>query len=121
MKCRGTIAVLALFLTLVMVAGAFALEKAELINGNQWHQWTERDKLIYVRGLGNWADFVNEAPPLKGKSREFALSRIFVDTLRNRSLGQVVGDVDAYYRDNPGKLDISVIEAIMRSTRAYPK
>ena len=123
MKFRGKTALMALFLTLVLVAGSFAaMEKAEMINGNQWIQWTQRDKLVYLRGLTNWADFVNEAQSLRGKSREFAISRVFVDELRNKSLGQVAADVDAYYRDNPGKLNNSVIEAILRRcTTVCPK
>jgi len=122
MNRRGIIALVALCLTLVLVAGAFAaMEKAELINGVQWLQWTQRDKLIYVRGLTNWADFVNEARVPKGKNLD-ALSNVFVDQLRAKSLGQVVAAVDTYYRDNPGKLNNSVIEAILRScTNVCPK
>jgi hypothetical protein len=115
MNRRGIIALLALCLTLVLVAGAFAaMGKAELITGNQWTQWTQRDKLIYVRGLTNWADFVNEARVPKGKNLD-VLSKVFVDQLRHQSLGQVVSAVDSYYRKNPGKLNNSVIEAILRS------
>jgi hypothetical protein len=118
MKRRGTTALLALGLALVLVSGAFAaMQKAEMITGNQWTQWTRDYKLVYVRGLTNWADFVNEAQPrqLKAKSREFALSSVFVDQLRHQSLGQIVAAVNKYYRDNPGKLNITVIEAILRS------
>jgi hypothetical protein len=119
MKFPGTTVLLGLCLSLSLVVGAFAaMEKAELITGNQWTQWEERDKLVYIRGLGNWADFVNEAQTRQGKSREFSLSRIFVNELRHKSLGQVVANVDAYYRQNPEKLNTTVIEAILRSSTA---
>jgi hypothetical protein len=115
MNRRGIIALVALCLTLVLVAEAFAaMGKAELINGVQWVQWTQRDKLIYVRGLTNWADFVNDARLPKGKNLD-VLSKVFVDQLRHQSLGQVVAAVNAYYQNNPGKLGNSVIEAILRS------
>lgn len=125
MKRRGTTVLLALGLALVLVSGAFAaMSKAEMITGHQWTQWTQQDKLVYVRGLTNWADFVTDAEParVKGQSREFALSSVFVDQLRHQSLGQVVTAVDKYYRDNPGKLDNTVIEAILRScTKVCPQ
>jgi hypothetical protein len=76
--------------------------------------------MVYIRGLSNWADFVSEAQAQR-KNYEFCLSRVLVDELRTKSLGQVVSDVDAYYRDNPGKMNTSVVEAVLRrSTKACP-
>jgi hypothetical protein len=44
-----------------------------------------------------------------------------VDTLKTKTIGQIVADVDAYYPENPGKLSNSVIEAILRrSTNICP-
>jgi hypothetical protein len=42
------------------------------------------------------------------------MSRVLVDSLRTKTLGQIVTEVDAYYRENPGKMSNSVIEAILR-------
>jgi hypothetical protein len=108
----------ALFLT---VGPAAALEKAEFINGYQWTQWSNQDKLVYIRGIGNWADFVTEAQTQKGKTFEFCISKVLVNSLKTQSLGEIVAQVDAYYRENPDKLSTSVIEAILRRcTTACP-
>ncbi len=42
------------------------------------------------------------------------MSKVLVDELRNKTLGQIVADIDAYYRENPGKMNDSVIEAMLR-------
>lgn len=115
MKFWGKSALLALALALVLTAGPVAaLEKAEFINGTQWTQWSNQDKLVYIRGLGNWADFVTEAQAQRGKSYEFCISKVLVSELKAKTLGQIVANVDAYYRENPKKLNTSVIEVVLR-------
>ncbi len=117
-------ALLALGLALALVTGALgAMEKAELINGAHWTKWSAGDKLIYIRGISNWADFVVAAQTQTQKSRtwEFCISKVFVDELKGKTLGQIAADVDAYYKDNPGKMDTSVIEVVLRrSTNVCP-
>jgi hypothetical protein len=45
-----------LALVLVLAAGTLAaMEKAEFINGTHWTKWSNQDKLVYIRGLANWA------------------------------------------------------------------
>jgi hypothetical protein len=44
------------------------------------------------------------------------MSKVLVDELKTQTLGQIVANVDAYYRDNPGKMSNSVIEAILRGS-----
>jgi hypothetical protein len=115
MKFWGKSALWALTLTLVLTAGAWAaLEKAEMINGTQWSKWSNQDKLVYVRGMTNWADFVAAAQPKQARTWEFCISQVMVNELKTKTLGQIVADVDAYYRENPEKLNTSVIEVILR-------
>jgi hypothetical protein len=122
MKFCGKSALLALVLALVLAGGALAaMGKAELINGAHWNKWSNQDKLVYIRGLGNWADFITEAQGQRGKTFEFCISKVFVDELKVKSLGNIVAEVDAYYQENPGKLNTSVIEVVLRRcTNACP-
>jgi hypothetical protein len=115
MKFCGKRALLALALALILFVGPVAaIDKAEFINGTHWSQWSDQDKLVYIRGVGNWADFVTEAQSQRGKGSEFSMSKVLVDELKAQSLGQIVAKVDAYYQENPGKLNTSVIEVILR-------
>ncbi len=128
MKFCGKSALVALALALVLTAAPVAaMEKADMINGTQWTQWSNQDKLVYIRGIGNWADFVTEAQAQRGKTGktgktyEFSISKVLVDALKTQSLGQIVAKVDAYYQENPEKLNTSVIEVVLRRcTNACP-
>jgi hypothetical protein len=122
MKFCGKRALLALAFALVLFAGPVAaMERAEFINGTQWTQWPNQDKLVYIRGVGNWADFVTEAQAQRGKGSEFSMSKVLVNELKTQSLGEIVAKVDAYYQENPDKLNTSVIEVVLRRcTHACP-
>lgn len=117
MNFRRKTTLLALGLSLALVTGALgAMEKAEMINGTHWTQWSDGDKLIYLRGIGNFADFVTAAQSQtqKGRTWEFCISKVFVDELKDKTLGQMAAEVDAYYKENPQKMDTSVIEVVLR-------
>lgn len=117
MKTWGRTALLASLLVLVLATGVWgAMAKAQLINGNQWSQWTYTDKLVYVRGISNWADFVSaaRAQAKTGKSWGFSMSKCLADALKTKTLGQVVAEVNAYYQANPGNMNASVVEVILK-------
>jgi hypothetical protein len=118
MNLRGIKALLAALLVLVLAGGAWgAMEKAEMINGVQWAQWSNQDKLVYIRGISNYVDFDSAAQiqtmERKGK-RWFSISIGLAKVLKTKTLGQVVTDIDNYYRNNPGNQDVSVIEVIFK-------
>jgi hypothetical protein len=111
-----TLLALALVLGLVLLTGAPAAQegKAEMISGAHWTKWSQKDKLVYLRGLTNWADFIVEAQSQRGNTGEYCMSKVLVDALKTKTLGQIVSEVDAYYQKNTGKMSNSVIEAILR-------
>jgi hypothetical protein len=118
MKLRGEMALLVPLLVLVLAGGAWgAIEKAEMINGVQWAQWSNQDKLVYVRGISNWVDFesaVQTQIQARTGKHWFSIAMGLAQALKTKSLGQVVTDVSNYYRNNPGNLDVSVIEVILK-------
>jgi len=122
MKFWKKSAVLALILGLVLATGALAAqERAEMIDGSHWTKWSQENKLVYIRGLTNWADFITEAVAQRGKTSEYCMSKVIVDELKTKTLGRIVAEIDAYYRENPGKLNTSVIEVLIRRcTNACP-
>ncbi len=123
MKFYGKGALLVCALALVLAAGPVAaIEKADMINGTQWTQWSNQDKLVYIRGIGNWADFVTEAQAqTRKKNYEFCISKVLVNELKTQTLGQIVAKVDAYYQTNPDKMNTSVVEVVLRRcTNACP-
>ncbi len=118
MKLRGKMALLVPLLVLVLAGGAWgAMEKAEMINGVQWAQWSNQDKLVYIRAISNWVDF-DSAAQIQTQARTgkhwFSISMALNKALKTKSLGQIVADVNNYYQNNPGNLDVSVIEVIIK-------
>jgi hypothetical protein len=113
-----TLLALVLVLGLVLATGALAASaptgKAEMISGTHWTKWSQEDKLVYIRGLTNWADFIVGAQAQRGNTGEYCMSKVLVDALKTKTLGQIASDVDAYYQKNTGKMSNSVIEAILR-------
>jgi hypothetical protein len=111
MKFKGLAFVSALVLLGALATGALAANKGFLWNGNQWKDMNRGIKVAYVKGIGNMADFETGAarttpPP--------CISKAFVDELQNKTISQVIAEVDKYYKENPKKLDMPVIAVILQ-------
>ncbi len=109
---KVTILVLAAVLVLGAASGALGADKAFLWNGDHWKQVPLDGKIGYIFGIGNLADF--EVASGGSQSRTACISRAFVDELRNRTVMQIVQEVDKYYQENPGNLNTPVIEVVLR-------
>ncbi len=109
MKFRGMLGLLTLVVFLALAGGGLAQQKGFLWDGNQWPQLTYDAKVGYVKGIGNLADF--EVASAKGKGPPIA--QAFASELKTKTVEQVVEQVDSYYKENPGKLDTSVLEVIL--------
>lgn len=112
MKFRGRTWVLVLVMLFALGTAALAAEKGFLWDGTQWKDMTNDIKVAYVKGMGNLADF--EVGAGIGGGRAACISKAFVDELQTRTLGQVVEEVDKFYKDNSGKMNTPVIEVILR-------
>ncbi len=117
MKFKGIVVFWAVMVVLAMAGSTLAQEKAFFWNGNEWPQLPFDAKVGYVKGVGNLADF--ESGVTKGKGAYVA--RAFAAELKNKSVSQIIEQVDKFYKENPGKLDTSVLEVIvMRCTNYCP-
>ncbi len=107
-----------LLLGLAGAVGAADMGKAFLWDGKHWAQVSMDGKAGYIFGIGNLADFEVAAA---GPGRPACISKAFVDDLKSRTVMQIIDEVDKFYRDNPSKMDTSVIEVVMqRCTQLCP-
>jgi len=90
---------------------ALAAEKGFLWDGTQWKEMTNEIKVAYVKGIGNMADFEIAAA---GSTPPPCISKGFVDELKTKTISAVIAEVDKYYKENPGKMDMPVIAVIMQ-------
>jgi hypothetical protein len=97
-------------LILVLFLPALARVQATIWDGNQWKDLPQEVKIGYVKGVGNLADFEIAA------SREHTgvVARALNDEWRTKSIGMIVQEVDKFYRDNPQKMSMPVIEVMLR-------
>jgi hypothetical protein len=91
-------------------APAASSGKAFLWTGYNWQQVSQDGKAGYIFGIGNMADFETAASGGKTAS----VSHAFVNVLKSMTVLQIIEAVDAFYKENPGKLDTPVIEVVLR-------
>jgi hypothetical protein len=111
MKFRGLACVAVLAMVLTLATGALAKEKGFLWDGTHWQDMTTDLKVAYVKGIGNMADFETAAA---GSAPAPCISKGFVDELKTKTIAQVIAEVDKYYKENPGKMDMPVVAVIMQ-------
>lgn len=112
MKFRGMAAIIGLALCLALATAGLAAEKGFMWDGNQWKGLGPDLKVAYIKGVGNMADF---EVGTGGTSRAACISKGFVNELKTKTIAQVVQEVDSYYQQNPGKMNTSVLEVILRN------
>jgi hypothetical protein len=114
MKFRGKTGILLLVLCFALAATCLAAgnDQGYMWNGTHWKDLSPDLKIAYVKGIGNMADF--EAAADNTGSRAACISKAFVAELKTKTVGQVVKEVDSYYKENPGKMSTTVVEVIMR-------
>jgi hypothetical protein len=118
MKFRGIACVSVLVMLIALATAALAAEKGFLWDGTQWKDMTKDIKVAYVKGIGNMADFETGAA---GPNPPPCIAKGFVDELKTKTIAQVIVEVDKYYQENPGKMDMPVIAVIMqRCTKLCP-
>ena len=108
-----SIVLLCMFLT-VMSSNTFAKEeiRAPLLTGELWVKMTPDMKTAYIWGAGDVVDleqeFMEIYPELKRES--FAIKA--VEGIGDVTINEIVATVDAFYKDNPDKVNLSVIRVI---------
>ncbi|MFZ5450386.1 MAG: hypothetical protein ACOZF2_00730 [Thermodesulfobacteriota bacterium] len=110
--------ILGLVLLLALSTGAMAKSQSLAWDGTQWREFNQQIKVAYVKGVLNMAAFETA---MGGSGRAACISRAFTEELKTKTLGQVIAEVDKFYKDNPGKLKTPVIEVVMqRCTKICP-
>jgi hypothetical protein len=111
MKFRVIAGASLLVLLCALGTAALAADKGFLWNGTHWKDLSHEIKVAYVKGIGNMADFENAAG---GSGMAACISKGFVDELKTKTIGQVIAEVEKFYKENPKKLDMPVVAVILQ-------
>ena len=118
MNFKGKAGILGLVLLLALATGAMAKGPSLVWDGTEWKAFTPAIKVAYVKGVLNMAAFETA---MGGSGRSACVSRAFTEELKTKTLGQVIAEVDKFYKENPGKVKTPVIEVVMqRCTKICP-
>jgi len=99
------VVILVLFLPALVLG-----QTAMLWDGTQWTTLSREAKIGYVKGVGNLADYEMAA----SQERAGVVSRAFMGEWRTKNIEEVVQEVDKFYRENPGSMNMPVIEVMLR-------
>ena len=108
MKKKGFI--VGAVLILVLSLPALVLGQATLWDGTQWKNLPQEAKIGYVKGVGNLADFEIAA----SRKHTGVIARALHDEWRTKPIGVIVQEVNRFYRENPQKVSMPVIEVMLR-------
>jgi hypothetical protein len=118
MNFKGKAAILGLVVLLAFATGALAQTQQLAWDGTQWKEFNHNIKVAYVKGVLNMASFETA---MGGAGRAACVSNAFTEELKSKTLGQVIAEVDKFYKENPGKMKTPVIEVLMqRCTQLCP-
>jgi hypothetical protein len=94
--------------------------QAFLLDGTHWTDISYDAKVTYVKGVGNMADFECQADgPKKGQG--YCIAYMLVQELKDKTIDSVVKEIDQYYKENPNKLNTTVLEVMLRrATKLCP-
>ncbi len=111
----GCLAVLAVPLSGSSTAEAAGpASEAVLLTGKTWQAMTLDQRVAYVCGIGNLAEFDRTRESGRAMNRKSFIPYL-VKGLSGKTINDIVRDVDAYYRANPGQVNRPVLDAIFRA------
>lgn len=98
---------------LIFGTAAVGLAQPFLLDGSHWSEISYDAKVGYIKGVGNMADFESQAGGIK-QGRIFCLASTLVKELKGKPVDEIVKDIDQYYKENPGKINNTVLEVMLR-------
>jgi len=98
----------------VLISGVSAKEeiKAPLLTGETWVQMSQDQKSAYIWGAGDIIDLEQEIMEIYPELKRDSFVSKAVEGIGDVKISDIVSTVDSYYRDNPDKINLSVIRVV---------
>jgi hypothetical protein len=83
-----------------------------LLTGDTWQKMTRDEKIAFVWGIGHVATMERESVELNPELKRESFAAKLCLGLAGIPMNRIVGDVDSYYRENPGKVADPVMKVM---------
>jgi hypothetical protein len=95
-------------------SGVLAKEeiKAPLLTGKTWINMSQDQKSAYIWGAGDVIDLEQEIMEIYPELKRDSFVLKAVEGIGDVTINDIVSSVDSYYRDNPNKINLSVIRVV---------
>ena len=106
--------VLICMLLSALTIGVLAKEeiKAPLLTGKTWINMSQDQKSAYIWGAGDIIDLEQEIMEIYPELKRESFVTKAVEGIGDVTMNDIVSSVDSYYRDNPDKINLSVIRVV---------
>ena len=86
--------------------------KAPLLNGQTWIKMSQDQKAAYIWGAGDIIDLEQEFMEIYPELKRDSFVTKAVEGIGDVKINAIVINVDAFYKDNPDKVELSVIRVV---------
>ena len=86
--------------------------KAPLLTGKTWTMMSQDQKTAYIWGAGDVVDLEQELMEIYPELKRENFSKKCAEGIGDVTINEIVSTVDSFYKENPDKETLSVIEVI---------
>ena len=86
--------------------------KAPLLTGNTWIIMSQDQKTAYIWGAGDIVDLEQEIMEIYPELKRESFVTKAVEGIGDVTINDIVSTVDAFYKDNPDQVNLSVIRVV---------
>ncbi len=115
-----TLAAALVFSGQVLAAEGTKGDKTDLLTGKAWQLLTVEGKRAYILGAGELADIEAEMIARHPHMKRDGFTEKFAEALEGIPIDEIVNGVDAFFKENPDQVDVSVMTVIW-DTMIKPK
>ena len=86
--------------------------KAPLLTGKTWITMSQDQKTAYIWGAGDIIDLEQEIMEIYPELKRESFVTKAVEGIGDVKINDIVSTVDSFYKENPGKVNLSVIRVV---------
>ena len=112
MKTRRIVWIILAASIFFVLAGPVSADEARMLRGDVWQKMSVDEKVAFIWGAGQVVTIEQVIMELIPEMKQENFSAKVVEGMADTDMKDIVATVDAYYTENPDKLDVAVMRVI---------